>query len=279
MRLLLLATVLPARRVASMRIASCLWCAVLSLFSMGCNIELPGKPNPADRPITPAERKDFAGLFAQNCSGCHGADGKLGPAPPLNDPIFLAIVPDAELLQVVSNGRLGTPMPAFAKEHSGSLSDEQIKIIAEGLKQQFKDGKQPPGELPAYSLTGQSGASSEEAIERGKKLFANACATCHSGEEDAPGRLDSPALLTLFSDQALRRIIITGRPDLGMPSFADGSGRADGFQPLTSQEIDDLVALLVHWRSAPASVAGANSRPPNVSNGSIVNQLGTRHGF
>jgi mono/diheme cytochrome c family protein len=246
---------------------------------MGCNIELPGKPNPADRPITPAERKDFAGLFAQNCSGCHGADGKLGPAPPLNDPIFLAIVPDAELLQVVSNGRLGTPMPAFAKEHSGSLSDEQIKIIAEGLKQHFKDGKPPSGELPGYTLVDQSGASSEEAIERGEKLFANACATCHSGEEDAPGRLDSPSLLTLFSDQALRRIIITGRPDLGMPDFADESGRADGFQPLTSQEINDLVALLAHWRSVPPSVAGADSPAFNVSNGPIVNQLGKRHGF
>ena len=78
------------------------------------------------------------------------------------------------------------------------------------------------GNLPAYTLAGQSGASSEEVVERGEKLFANACAICHSGEERMRrGDSTTPSLLTLFSDQALRRIIITGRPDLGMPSFAD----------------------------------------------------------
>ena len=27
---------------------------------------------------------------SQNCAGCHGADGKLGPAPPIGDPVYLA---------------------------------------------------------------------------------------------------------------------------------------------------------------------------------------------
>ena len=53
-----------------------------------------------------------------------------------------------------------------------------------------------------------------------------------------------PAFLALISDQASRRIIITGRPDLGMPNYAETDGRPEDFQPLTSAEIDDLVALL-----------------------------------
>ena len=89
---------------------------------IGC--DLPGAPNPADRPVPPQEVQDFALLFQRNCAGCHGVDGKLGPAPPLNDPLFLAIVPDAELLKVVRDGRRGTPMPGFAPSTGGPLTDE-----------------------------------------------------------------------------------------------------------------------------------------------------------
>ena len=234
---------------ASRRVSALRYCiTVMALCATGCDVSLPGKPNPANRPVPPAERKDFAGLFAQNCSGCHGADGKLGPAPPLNDAIFLAIVPDEELLQVVANGRPGTPMPAFSKQHSGTLTDEQIKIIAKGLKQHFKQEKPPQRDLPAYALTVSGEETSPEGLQPGDALFAKACATCHNGADASPGRLDNPALLTLFSDQALRRIIITGRPDLGMPSFADVTGRDGSFEPLTAQDIDDLVALLSHCR-------------------------------
>ena len=72
------------------------------------------------------------------------------------------------------------------------------------------------------------------------------------------GEINDPAFLALISDQALRRIIITGRPDLGMPTYADGDGRSAEFQPLTSAEIDDLVALLADWRSGRSRVVFAD---------------------
>ena len=56
------------------------------------------------------------------------------------------------------------------------------------------------------------------------------------------------ALPELISDQLLRRLIITGRPDLGMPSYRDHNGRSADYRSLTSQEVDDLVALLATWR-------------------------------
>ena len=92
--------------------------------------------------------------------------------------------------------------------------------------------------------------------ERGEEVFARACAGCHgpngSGvphKGEIHDAINDAAFLALISDQALRRIIITGRPDLGMPTYAEGDGRPKDFQPLTAAEIDDLVALLADWRA------------------------------
>jgi len=69
--------------------------------------------------------------------------------------------------------------------------------------------------------------------------------SCASG---SAGAIHDAAFLSLISDQALRRYVITGRPDLGMPNYADGENRPEGFKPLTPGAIEDLVALLAHWR-------------------------------
>jgi mono/diheme cytochrome c family protein len=225
----------------------------LALAASGCDLALPGKPDPADRPKTPAEVTSFEHLFARNCSGCHGADGTLGPAPPLADPLFLAIISEDELVRVISDGRGGTPMPAFARKHQGNLTDEQIRIIAEGLKKHWKKDVPAAASAPEYAAK-LAEQSSPDAVKRGAELFAKACADCHgadgegTGPEESPGRINDPALLSLMSNQGLRRIVITGRHDLGMPNYADDLGRAGDFKPLTSDDVSDLVALLASWR-------------------------------
>jgi cytochrome c oxidase cbb3-type subunit 3/ubiquinol-cytochrome c reductase cytochrome c subunit len=224
----------------------------LSLLAAGC--DLPGQPNPAERPVPADQVQDFGTLYATHCAGCHGADGKLGPAPPLNDPIFLAIVPDDELLRVITEGRAVTPaqkspMPAFARDRGGPLTEAQVKVLANGIKERWGSARTEAESLPSYLATaGAHGASP-------KRLFARACAGCHGSEGqggkdgDRPaGAIHQRAFLALISDQALRRYIITGRPDLGMPAFDGHQGRSDEFRPLSSAEIDDLVALLASWR-------------------------------
>jgi len=88
------------------------------------------------------------------------------------------------------------------------------------------------------------------------KLSSAPCAECHgtngAGREQSgseAGAINAPAFLALISDQALRRIIITGRPDLGMPSYAENHGRPKDYRPLSSAEINDLVALLAQLRA------------------------------
>jgi cytochrome c oxidase cbb3-type subunit 3/ubiquinol-cytochrome c reductase cytochrome c subunit len=254
----------------------------LPLFvALAAGCDMPGQPNAADRPVPADQIKDFGTLYATRCAGCHGADGKLGPAPPLNDPLFLAIVPDTELSRVISEGRDVTPsqkspMPAFGlgksaaltelqtktwaelKEESnanpkqhGLLTVAQIKVLAEGIKQRWPATAPTDNSIPPYfAPKTEAGGNFEE----GKRVFARACAGCHGsqgqgGDNQQDSSISNPAFLTLISDQALRRTIITGRPDLGMPPFNGMDGRPPDFRPLTSGEIDNLVALLATWRA------------------------------
>jgi mono/diheme cytochrome c family protein len=250
------------------------------LLTAGC--EFPGKPREEDRPVSAGQGENFDVLYAARCAGCHGVDGKLGPAPPLNDPIFRAIVPEEELLRVIYEGRTVSAgqrsvMPAFgldrgmplsdtqlkaiaeskAERHGvvqrGPLADAQIRVLAEGIKKRW--GPPASGSLPPYlSPTGGKEGNAEE----GKRVFARACADCHrsqgEGQKDSlAGPIDDPAFLALISDKALRRIIITGRPDLGMPTYNGASPWLMQFQPLSSLEIDHLVALLASWRRGDAT--------------------------
>jgi cytochrome c oxidase cbb3-type subunit 3 len=200
--------------------------------------------------------KSFDALYGARCAGCHGADGKLGPAPSLNDPLFLAIVPDAELQKVISLGRAvsanqRSAMPAFARKSGGPLTDAQVQVLAEGLKKRWTAAVSRDALPPYLSPAGAKSGS----VEAGARVFTRACAGCHGSQgeggkvdEQPIGALNEPAFLALFSDKAMRRTMITGRPDLGMPAFDGTGGRPADFHPLTSAEIDDLVALLGSWR-------------------------------
>ncbi|HEV3082450.1 MAG TPA: c-type cytochrome [Gemmataceae bacterium] len=241
------------------------WLLVALFAALATGCDFPGQPKPADRPVRADQIADFDQLYSNHCAGCHGADGKLGAAPPLNDPIFLAIVPDDELQHVIAEGRSVTlsqrsPMPAFLVEKGGPLTGDQVKVLAQGIKKRWAPSSVETKSLPSYLLPAEmNGACCDDTqLERGKKVFTEACAGCHGshgqggvkGHEHAGANSD-PAFLALISDQALRRIIITGRPDLGMPTFDGQKGRPTDFHPLSSANIDDLTALLAHWRQSP----------------------------
>jgi mono/diheme cytochrome c family protein len=228
---------------------------LLAALAAGC--DLPGKPNPADRPVPADQVKDFGDLYATHCAGCHGADGRLGPAPPLNDPVFLAIVPDAELRRVITEGRVVTPaqkspMPAFARDRGGPLTGAQVEALVAGIRPRWG---QPPetgaADLPLYRDEKTHGNP-----KAGEGVFAAACACCHGKDGKggaAAGAVNDRAFLELISDQALRRLVITGRPDLGMPDYRTRGDRPATFQPLSPQDVADVVALLAYWRQGGAA--------------------------
>jgi mono/diheme cytochrome c family protein len=216
---------------------------------IGC--DLPGKPTLADKYISPREELRFEVLYRDNCSGCHGAEGKLGPAPPLNDGLFLSLMSKEALAQVISSGRQGTLMPAFGSSQGGSLTDEQVQVLAEGITKHWASTKAEPMIKLTHPL-GEKSANGNK--EKGRHLYELACASCHglNGDGAEAGAINNSDFLALCSNQVLRRYIITGRPDLGMPGCTDRRDRPEEFEPLSERDVDDLVAFVASWRE-PAS--------------------------
>lgn len=227
---------------------------VALLLAVGCD-SLPGRPDPADRYQRPDEVMDFATLFATNCSGCHGADGRRGPAAPLGDPHYGALAQPAYLERVIGDGVKGTPMPAFAQARGGGLTAEQVQVIVQGIRAwgaglTDSSPETPPLVAPSPSLVAPSPVQGPGSQARGKVAYAAFCADCHGpageGGEKA-GSLVEPAYLGLVSDQALRTAVIVGREDLGMPGWQASQGRR-----ISAGEINDVVAWLAAQRPSRA---------------------------
>jgi len=218
--------------------------ATICIFTLllSCSCEPPGKPKA--EPV-PEQVSDFRTLYADNCAGCHGDDGKNGPGRILNDPLYLAVLPKQILQGIIENGRPGTAMPAWAKSQGGPLEPKQIDALVNGIYSNWaKPVDLQGGTLPAYSADIQKGDAGQ-----GRKLFAVNCFKCHGRAEI--GSVTEPAYLSLVTDQVLRTSIIVGRPDFGMPDFRHLKlGRE-----LTDQDITDLVAFLASNRPANASTA------------------------
>ena len=87
--------------------------ALLLCAALGC--ELRGKPGQGPEIPNPHAVLDSQVLYNQNCAGCHGADGRKGAAVGIGDPVYLALASDDAMRSVISKGRPGTAMSAFAK--------------------------------------------------------------------------------------------------------------------------------------------------------------------
>jgi len=221
------------------RVSAYAFLAIAFVLLSGCYA--PGKP-PGNAEAEESNETDFKGLFARNCSGCHGEDGKNGPGRILHDALYLAVIPKEEIRNVIAHGRPGTSMPAWSRAQGGALTDHQIDILVEGIANNWSKpapSANPP--LPPYSAPVESGDGN-----RGKLLFAQYCVLCH--RPGVIGPVSDPNYLSLVTNQNIRTSIIVGRPDLGMLSYRNLKlGRA-----LSNQDISDVVTYLASLRPANA---------------------------
>lgn len=234
-------------------------CALAMLAVAGCN--LPGKPKAGPEVPRPEEVTSFEQLYGQNCAGCHGDKGEKGSAMNLANPEFEALIDDASLRNVIAKGEKGTLMPGFAIDSGGTLTDQQIDAMVQGIRAQWRKGDPFGGQtLPPYRATHPGD------VGRGQGVYLGLCAECHGSSARKPGKAGSildGSFLALVNEQMLRTTIIAGRPDLGMP---DWRGHSD--VPMTDDEITDVTAWLMAQKPAspgqPYPNVGVVTRKPGL---------------
>lgn len=232
------------------RIALGLGAAVclVAVFTAAC--DPPGKPEPVPPPRQ--DITDFETLYGENCAGCHGVNGRNGPARPLNNPLYLAVISRQGLQHTIENGRPGTAMPAWLREQGGPLTSKQITALVDGIEQHWaKPASFHGAQLPSYSVGNDTGDAG-----RGRKLFARDCFMCHG--QPAIGSVTDKTFLQLVTDQVLRTSIIVGRDDIGRVKMPDYRSLNMG-HPLSNQDIADIVAYLASLRPNPPNVQNAHT--------------------
>jgi len=202
----------------------------------------PGAPAKGSETPAPNEVMEFGALYAENCAGCHGANGRGGAAVSLADPVYLAVAEETTMRSTVASGVRGTSMPAFAQSAGGMLTDKQIGVFTHEIRARWGrpgilQGAAPPSYAP--STTGDP--------RRGEAAYRTYCESCHGpGGQGGPkgSSITNDSFLALVSDQGLRTMIITGRPEWGAP---DWRGNVPG-RPMSDQNVTDIVAWLASRR-------------------------------
>src|SRR5262245_38352913 len=217
--------------------------AAAGLVLVGCGAA-PGQPRADSIEPAPNEVVAFEALYAGNCAGCHGANGRGGAAIALANPVYLAIVDQRSMRATIADGVSDTSMPAFAQRAGGMLTDKQIDVLVDGIRSRWSDPA-PLAEAnpPSYAAT------SAGDIQRGAAAYQTFCQSCHGADGRGGPKgsaITNDSFLALVSDQALRTIVIAGRPELGAP---DWRGYLAG-HPMSDQEVTDVVSWLASHRAA-----------------------------
>ena len=218
--------------------------AAIAMAAASCGFRgnPPGRPSPGSEVSRPDKVVDFSALYASNCAGCHGAEGKGGAAIGLGDPVYLAIADDATIRKVVSDGVRGTAMPAFARQSGGILTNEQVDAIVGGIRTRWAKPDILRGiKPPPYSEPDKGDP------QRGAEVYGVYCASCHGAEGgggDQAGSIVDGSYLALVSNQGLRTTVIVGRRELGAPDWRHNTpGKV-----MADEDITDVVSWLISQR-------------------------------
>jgi len=147
-------------------------------------------------------------LFANNCAVCHGSSARGGIGfPNLTDNDWLYGGEPQTIKQTILNGRNGQ-MPA--KGLNPAMSNEDIENLIQ------------------YLLSFSKRNDSAEAAEKGKAMFATACAACHGPDAKGNQAIGAPNLtdnVWLYGGTAskIRQTITYGRAG-HMPAQKDRLG-------------------------------------------------------
>lgn len=156
-------------------------------------------------------------LFARECSGCHGKDGKAKTqtvnflTPPPADLTVIHPTPEY-VYKILYLGFPGSAMPHFRR-----YSNEDIWALAYYVESLYREPQLPP----------QAPTKTPELLARGGALYNQTCATCHGEKGLGDGPAAGPLRPAVANFQDLRPsvfrvfdVLTHGVPGTGMAAYA-----------------------------------------------------------
>ena len=147
----------------------------------------------------------------------------------------------------------GTEMPAFAQSQGGMLTDAQVNALIAGMRRQWSRPNAFAGAAPPPTRKRGAAIRIAESLPT-RRIARRATQPSHQ-------QITSPVYLALVSDQALRDIIVAGRPDIGQPDWRNDAPAGKTATPLTSAEVDDIISYLASLRHAEHCNCPQTPRP------------------
>jgi mono/diheme cytochrome c family protein len=185
---------------------------------------------------------DGATLFGAFCSGCHGREGQghrvpgMPAFPSIANPDFLAIAPDALILETILRGRPGRRMRAWGDGSTGLGAGDAAAIVVH-LRERARVPAPEDGRPARW-------ARGDPAL--GERLFGASCSGCHGtrGEGGEGPALNNPVLQQFTTDTYLAQTIARGRRGTAMRGFSEPSPVS---RTLSAGEIEAIVSFLRSW--------------------------------
>lgn len=218
-----------------------------------------------------------AGLYENNCSGCHGIKGEgiLGLCPPLNDAQFFITRLEAVgwsgsledyIISTVSSGRTtstrpdqfagqGSPaMPAWSDQYGGPLRQDQIQNIATFIMN-WEETAIEGVVIEALATPTPSPEEAQDPVARGQRVYLEkGCGGCHTIEGLSAGVV-GPNQTRIGAVAETRKSGMSAedyiRESIMDPSAHIVEGYQDGLMPknysdlIEPDELSDLVAFLL----------------------------------
>jgi cytochrome c oxidase cbb3-type subunit 3/ubiquinol-cytochrome c reductase cytochrome c subunit len=202
-------------------------------------------------------------LYGRYCNFCHGDAGagySADQAPALASDDLLTLASDDFLRDAIVKGRPGTTMSAWSFARGGPLGYDDASAIVAHLRTWQK--------RPSVSTDDRKPSGS---AERGAPLYATHCASCHGakGRDGKHNALANPELLAAATDGFLATTIEQGRAGTPMPAFK---------AKLTTEQVDDVVALLRSWQRPPDEAPELPPKPGALAN-VVINPRGPQPSF
>ena len=185
-----------------------------------------------------------AGLYAENCSGCHGKSGEGGPNPsqagdiiaPISSAEYLGTRDNATIRNIISQGQPDFGMSPFGAENGGPLDGEQIDAIVAFIRSWESNPPVVAVASPVAAVETPTPSPAPPSLT-GAQLFAIACASCHGpqGEGEVGPALNTAEFQDRYDDQALFDTISNGHSATPMVAWGES---------LSADQIDLLVRFI-----------------------------------